>query len=182
MRPVLVPSIVTPRLELVSMSYAFMQSSLDGRVAEAAALLGASLPCDWPRGAEHVLSLRIAQLAEDPASQPWLLRAIVLRERPIMIGRTNFHAPPDASGAVENGYSIEPEHRRRGCAQEAVEAMFAWALREHPITRFIASVSPTNEPSLGLTRKLGFRPIGTQWDEIDGEELVFELRADQFTR
>lgn len=30
--------------------------------------------------------------------------------------------------------------------------------------------------SLGVLRKLGFRQIGTQIDEIDGKQLVFELR------
>jgi len=37
-------------------------------------------------------------------------------------------------------------------------------------------VAPNNEPSLGLIRKLGFVQTGVQWDEIDGQELVFELQ------
>ena len=53
--------------------------------------------------------------------------------------------------------------------------MFDWASHEHAVRWFIASVSPTNEPSLSLVRKLGFVQTGTQWDEIDGQELVFEL-------
>jgi len=36
-------------------------------------------------------------------------------------------------------------------------------------------VSPDNEPSLNLVRKLGFAQTGSQIDEIDGLELVFEL-------
>jgi hypothetical protein len=35
---------------------------------------------------------------------------------------------------------------------------------------------PTNEPSFHIIRKLGFRQIGHQIDEIDGLELVFELK------
>jgi RimJ/RimL family protein N-acetyltransferase len=49
-----------------------------------------------------------------------------------------------------------------------------WARREHAIRHFIVSVSPTNRPSLGMAAKLGFQRIGTQIDEIDGEEYVFE--------
>ena len=175
-----VPSILSERLELVSMSPDFIAAVLDGDRAGAEAIIGLSLPPDWPGDAEPVLRTRQTQMQRDPTTQPWLLRAIVLRgpER-TMVGRINFHGPPDARGAVEVGYAILPAHRRRGYAQEAVEALFAWASREHGITRFIASVSPDNEPSLGLVRKLGFRQTGSQWDEEDGEELVFELVRDK---
>ena len=43
-----VPSIVTPRLELVSFSATFLRASLHGRLADAAAELGAALPPSWP--------------------------------------------------------------------------------------------------------------------------------------
>ena len=61
-------------------------------------------------------------------------------------------------------------------AERAVRALFDWAAREHGIRLFRASVGPNNQPSLGLIRKLGFVQTGVQWDEIDGEELVFELQ------
>ena len=157
------------------MSPEFMRASLDGRLDAAAELSGLVLPPHWPAGTEHALGLRIGQIEADPGSQPWLLRAMVLRQRPGVVGRTGFHAPPDSRGAVEVGYAVEAEYRRRGYAQEAVLAMFDWASHEHAVRWFIASVSPTNEPSLSLVRKLGFVQTGTQWDEIDGEELVFEL-------
>jgi RimJ/RimL family protein N-acetyltransferase len=174
---VLVPPIVSARLELVSLSADFMQASLDGRLEWAAGLLGVALPDDWPGDAAHVLRLRVQQLAHDPQSQPWLLRAIVRREPPsCFVGRIGFHAPPDERGAVEVGYTIEPMFRRRGYALEAVEALFGWAAREHGIQHFVASIRPGNQPSLGLVTKLGFVQVGTQWDDIDGEELVLELR------
>jgi RimJ/RimL family protein N-acetyltransferase len=50
-----------------------------------------------------------------------------------------------------------------------------WATSAHGIRRFVASVSPTNQPSLAIVRKLGFLQTGVQWDGEDGEELVFEL-------
>jgi RimJ/RimL family protein N-acetyltransferase len=159
------------------MSPAFMQASLDGDLARAAALIGAALPPDWPGATGRTMRLRLRQLATDPASQPWLLRAMVLRapERTV-VGHIGFHAPPDPRGAVEVGYTVLPEYRRRGLAFEAVQALFAWAGREHGVQQFIASVSPTNQPSLNLVRKLGFQQTGAQWDEEDGEELVFELK------
>jgi RimJ/RimL family protein N-acetyltransferase len=123
------------------------------------------------------LRRRLEQLTRDPTEQPWLLRAMVPREDPDrrLVGYINFHAPPGPEAWVEVGYRVLPEFRRRGYAQEAVEALFDWATREHKVHRFRASVSPGNQPSLALIRKLGFSKIGRQWDDEDGEELVFEL-------
>jgi len=41
--------------------------------------------------------------------------------------------------------------------------------------KVFASVAPTNDPSLAVLNKLGFRHVGEQVDEIDGRELAFEL-------
>jgi RimJ/RimL family protein N-acetyltransferase len=160
------------------MSPDFMRASLDGDRARAAKLLGAQLPSDWPAdAAARTLRRRIRQLEVDPNEQPWLLRAMLVREPRALIGRIGFHAPPDARGALEIGYAVEPRHRRHGYASEAVEAMLAWALREHAIHHFVASVSPTNVASLAVIRKFGFAQTGTQWDAEDGKELVFELHV-----
>jgi RimJ/RimL family protein N-acetyltransferase len=173
-----VPTIGSARLELVSMSPEFMRCSLDGDLARAAALIGAEIPTDWPVEAAGTLRRRLRQLAQDPTEQPWLLRAMLTRSAPrTLVGRIGFHAPPDVRGAIEIGYAVEPEHRRCGYATEAVEAMLAWASREHAIRWFLASVSPTNAPSLAIVKKFGFVQTGVQWDEEDGEELVFELHV-----
>lgn len=153
-----------------------MHASLSGDLALASHLLGAALPPTWPGPAARTLRLRLDQLARDPSLQPWLLRAMVLREpTPRLVGRIGFHAAPDARGALEVGYAVEPADRRQGFALEAVRALFTWAKHNHAITHFVASVSPTNAPSLALVRKLGFVQTGSQWDDEDGEELVFEL-------
>jgi len=121
---------------------------------------------------------RLEQLSVDPSIQPWLLRAMVLREpKPLVIGHIGFHAPPDAYHKVEVGYSVDADYRRQGFAFEAVQALFAWANAEHRVQHFVASIAPTNAASLGLAQKLGFVQTGRQWDEEDGEELVFELEV-----
>lgn len=173
--PAQVPSIAAARLDLVSMSPQFLRAALAGS-ADAANLLGAPLPDAWPDGTAARFQRRLEQLRADPAAQPWLLRAMVLRE-PVrrVVGYINFHAPPDARGAVEVGYNVLEGERRRGYAEESVRALFGWAQREHGVTLFIASIAPGNAPSLALARKLGFVQTGVQIDEEDGEELVFEL-------
>jgi RimJ/RimL family protein N-acetyltransferase len=173
----LVPTIGTARLDLVSMSPDFLRASLDGRLADAERLLGASLPPDWPGERARTVRMRLDELTANPAAQPWLLRAIVLREPTRrLIGHINFHDPPAPDRKVEVGYSVWPEYRRHGFAQEAVEALLGWATAEHGIRHFVASVGPWNTPSLGLVHKIGFVQTGVRMDDEDGEELVFELQ------
>lgn len=157
------------------MSAEFMRASLAGEFVLASLLISAELPVMWPGRTGRTMRYRLDQLSVDPLSQPWLLRAMVLRE-PVrrVIGHIGFHAPPD-NGSVEVGYTVDADYRRQGYAFEAVQALFAWANAEHHICRFRASIAPDNVPSLALARKLGFVQTGTQWDEEDGEELVFQL-------
>lgn len=140
-------------------------------------MLGVAIPAEWPDEDDlYMLGIRLKDVAEHPDWAPWLLRAIVDKERTHMLGYVNFHSPPNKEGMAEIGYTIFSEHRRRGFAEEAVKAMFAWAVEQGGIEKFRASVSPSNEPSLRMVEKLGFSLVGQQWDEIDGLELVFELR------
>jgi RimJ/RimL family protein N-acetyltransferase len=172
-----VPSLLTDRLELVSLGPDVLKALTGGDPEEAERASGVQFPGDWPGEHRWMFELRTGQMEKDPSCQPWLVRGIVLREDPArrVIGHINFHEPP-SEGAVEIGYSIEPAYRRRGYATEAVKAMFDWAERDHGVERFIASVSPGNAASLRLTANLGFVKTGVQWDERDGEEIVFELR------
>jgi RimJ/RimL family protein N-acetyltransferase len=173
-----VPPIRTARFELVSMSLRFMRLLVARDLDAAAAEIGATVPPDLPDQLDHFLQFRIADLEVDPAAQPWLGRAIVLTEPDgtrRVIGSAGFHTPPGADGRVEVGYRVEPEFRRRGIASEVVRALFDWAAGERGVDRFRAAVAPDNVGSLAIIRGLGFRQTGVQIDDIDGEELVFEL-------
>jgi ribosomal-protein-alanine N-acetyltransferase len=175
-----VATIRTERLELVSMSLEFMRLLLARDLDAAGREIGASVPPGLPDELENFLRYRIPDLTADPSAQPWLGRAIVLADADgtrRVIGSAGFHSPPDSEGRVEIGYKVEPDYRRRGLATEVVRALFDWAAREHGVTRFRASVAPHNVASLAIIRRLGFRQTGAQVDEIDGEELVFELDA-----
>lgn len=146
-------------------------------VAAAAREIGASVPDDMPEYLRDFLQYRLAQLAVDPTIRQWLGRAIVWADEDgsrHVIGSIGFHGPPDDQARLEVGYKVEPAYRRQGIAREAVAAMFDWAYREHGIRRFVASISPTNEPSLRLAGGFGFEQVGEQMDDIDGLELVFE--------
>ncbi|HKO94182.1 MAG TPA: GNAT family N-acetyltransferase [Polyangiaceae bacterium] len=172
--------IQTDRLELVPMTPAFLEASLRGDREHAERLIAASVPAEWVNAAP-VARRRLAQLQADPTLQPWLLRAVVSRSEPTMIGHVGFHTRPGekyldelAPGGVEFGYTIFEKWRRRGYAREAAEGLMDWALHQHGVTRFVLSISPTNVASLGLAQRLEFRKIGSHIDDEDGPEDIFE--------
>ena len=172
-----VPAIRTERFELVSMSLRFMRLLQLHDLTGAAAEIGAAVPPSLPGQLDHFLQFRIADLTTEPAAQPWLGRAIVVEDQAgrHIIGTVGFHSPPEPDGRVEVGYRVEPAYRRRGVATEVVRALFDWANQEHGITRFRAATAPGNLASQAVLAKFGFRQTGKQLDDIDGEELVFEL-------
>jgi RimJ/RimL family protein N-acetyltransferase len=160
------------------MSLPFMRLLLARDLEAAAREIGANIPPDMPDRLDNFLQFRIADLEVDASAQPWLGRAIVLTDPDgtrHAIGSAGFHAPPDQDGRVEVGYRVEPAYRRKGVATEVVRALLDWATLEHGVTRFRASVSPNNVASLAIIRGFGFQQVGVQFDDIDGEELVFEL-------
>jgi [ribosomal protein S5]-alanine N-acetyltransferase len=176
--------IATERLELVPLSLGAMEALLAGRRAEAGSAAGVRIPEGWPD--EHdarFLGLRARQLGDDPGRAEWPVYAIALRDgERTMVGHAGFHGPPGinsrgAADAVEFGYTVFEDFRRRGYATEVVRALLDWSRDERGIRHFVLSVAPDNEPSLAIVRRFGFEQTGRQWDEEDGEELVFELRV-----
>ena len=169
----LAATVRTERLDLVLLDRAWLQAYADGKPLPD---LGFADPDDILSDSAELVRWRLAQIAADPSEEPWLLRAIVNRDEAVAVGYVNFHAPPDERGMVEIGYTIVPSRRRQGYASEAADGMWRWAA-EHGARILRASISPDNEPSLALIGKAGFVEVGSQIDEIDGLELIFEKPA-----
>jgi [ribosomal protein S5]-alanine N-acetyltransferase len=156
------------------MSPELMQAILDADWPSAEAAAGVALPRFFRDERWGHLQYRLGLVRADPGALPWLTRLMVCRQAPEAVGHIGFHEPPRAGRDwVEVGYTVFPEHRRQGYAEEAVRGLFEWAAQEG-VHRFRASVGPWNQPSLNLVRKLGLVQTGVQVDEIDGEELIFE--------
>ena len=164
--------IATARLELVPLRPGLLRLVQCAEMAELERELGARVPAGW---CEVIPArLRLEQLAADGSEQPWLIRAMILREERHVVGSVGFHRPPDRRGRVEIGYDVVEAERRKGYARESVGALTGWAFSTGRARFCVASVSPGNAPSLALVRSLGFHQVGEQIDDIDGLELVFE--------
>ena len=158
-------------VELVLLPPAALDALLARDLAGASAAAGLELPREYLDD-ERLWKLRVDQIAEDAASAPWLVRAVVAGGGTV-VGHAGFHAPPGEDGRAEVGYWILPAHRRRGHARAALRELIAYA-RDHGARVVRAAVAPDNEPSLALLRSEGFAEVGEQWDEEDGRELVLE--------
>ena len=156
----------------------FLEALLEGDRGRAAEALEVELPEVLSLDANtRFFALRLRQMRENPGFREWCPYAVVLEGR--MIGHAGYHGPPGVNAvgkaeAIEIGYTIEQPYRGRGYATEAAGMLLRQA-EERGIRHFIASCSPTNEPSLAVIRKLGFTHTGEAMDEEDGLELVFEL-------
>lgn len=60
---------------------------------------------------------------------------------------------------VDVGFAFLPPYRAQGYAREAAEAVLGWAGRLG-MQRVVAIVTPSNAPSIGLLRRLGFAHEG----------------------
>lgn len=171
--------ILTRRLVLRLMGREAIDACLAGDLESAENLLGVGIP-DELLVEPAALKLAQAQLDADPRYRPWSVRAVILRESRKMVGHIRFHSRPDpdylrpyARSAVEFGYHVFGEHRRRGYATEAVGAVMDWAELAFGVVRFVVTVSPENKPSLALIGRFGFAMIGQHMDDVDGLEHVY---------
>ncbi len=166
--------IPTPRLDLVH---------LDADILEAAAAggdpftdhFGWTNPDGLLVGDDVGLCTQFAQrVRDDPRHDTWLARAMVDRTDRAMVGHIGCHYAPDASGAVEIGYTVAPSRRRQGICTEAVRGLAAAAAATGAVSVVRASVAPDNAGSLRLLHNLGFVRVGERPDRKGDPLWVLE--------
>jgi ribosomal-protein-alanine N-acetyltransferase len=172
------PSTTPPSITFELLRVPALQAMLDDELAEASRIMGRELPSFFLEE-KWLWEIRLDQARRSPEVAPWLVRAVVLHPRGVVVGHAGFHGPPDDVGAVEIGYTIAPEHRGHGYAHAVLRALVAEATSTSGVRVVRATVSPDNAASLAVIHRGRFVEVGEQWDEVDGLELVFEkeLRA-----
>lgn len=162
--------ITTPRLELRPLSAA-AAAVLSADRAAAARIIGAVLPDSWPQA--DLVGVLPAQAAATRDGEHYGIWLMVESATGTVVGDIGFHGPPDALGTVETGYSVIPERRRTGYAAEALEAIVRWVLGQPGVHAITARCDATNEPSIRILRRSGFRQTGTDPEGL----LVWRLDA-----
>ena len=121
------------------------------------------------------LHWRVPQVKQDAAVNQWFVRWIVLRDTRVIVGSISFHGPPADNGMMEIGLGIEPLFQNQGLAKEALLGMWRWVLEFPKVHILRYTVSPNNAPSMALIRYFGFPSVGSQIDEVDGVEEIYEI-------
>ena len=163
-------------LALVRLSPTLLNALADGDLHAARTVTGFHLT-PYLAGAEcvGVWRRRREQIARNPADAAWVTRLVVKRESGHVVGRAGYHGPPDETGMVGVGYSIDPDRRRQGHARGALEILLETAAGCPEVAVVRATVRPDNVPSRRLLDQYGFQAVGEQWDEEDGLETILEV-------
>jgi RimJ/RimL family protein N-acetyltransferase len=165
-----------PEIRFVPLSPETMTALIDGDLAAASRTAGIELsPYLLTEG--WLWRIRRDQIAADPASADWVVRAAGDVATGQVVGHGGFHGPPDDEGTVEVAYSVDPVWRRRGYAKAILAALLERAGAEPAVRAVRASIRPDNVASLATIKGFGFRKVGEQWDPEDGLEWVFRRQA-----
>jgi len=123
---------------------------------------------------------RIPRVAASPEFAEIAIILAVLKASNEVIGSAGFHDLPDAQGMIEIGFGIVDEMQNQGFGGELLLGMWKMITARPDVRTLRYTVSPDNEASLHIIRKLGFALVGEQMDEEDGLELIYEMSVEEF--
>jgi ribosomal-protein-alanine N-acetyltransferase len=115
--------------------------------------------------------------ATEPDAWTWGF-AVVVRGENIVIGLASFKGAPGKDRIVEIAYGISPAYQGRGYATEAALGLIQFARESGRVSMVCAHTLPTNEPSMRVLEKCGFRRLGEVMDPEDGLVVRWELRLE----
>jgi len=101
--------------------------------------------------------------------------------RLLAVGAGGYKGAPDASGAVEIGYSIVLERRRRGYAREAVDGWLAHAFADPRVSRVVAHTLADLDPSIAVLRSAGFAFAGVGADPQEPSAVQYVLAREAYS-
>ena len=115
---------------------------------------------------------RLRQAQQDVRTLDWIAQVVAINQE--VIGHAGFHGPPDDTGMVEVAYSVVPAYRGQGYAKLMLRDLLHRATLEPDVKTVRATIRPDNAASLATIVPFKFVPVGDQWDDLDGLELIFE--------
>jgi ribosomal-protein-alanine N-acetyltransferase len=155
-------------VRLIDLPLSALESLASGDILAAGEALGLEIPVEFAaKGWGHFA----VRLRESTASAGWNVYAVV--RDGVIVGDAGFKGPPDTDGAVEIGYAILPDHRRRGYAVAAVRALLEHAAADPRVRVVRACIDPTNAASIAVVTSAGMLADGEFMHPRDGRQLLF---------
>lgn len=87
----------------------------------------------------------------------WFQFVVTLKGTGEIIGDIGLHFTDSSNDQVELGCTIGREHQGNGYAREALNEVISYLFTKLDKHRLLASIDPTNTPSIRLFESLGFR-------------------------
>lgn len=143
-----------------------------------ASRLGVAAPAHWPPeyNGPHTRAWMRAMLEAEP-DQPgyggWYIVSAGC-----LAGICGFKGSPNESGQVEIGYSIAPDHQRRGIASAAVRLLVERAFRDSRVHAVVAETLPSLAGSRAVLDRCGFSLASRREDPDVGEVLRYRRARD----
>lgn len=164
----------TDRLELFPLDVRALDAWLAGDVQLLLELTGAQFPAVAPPLLDEDLQMLRNLVASAGEGWFWAVWAFMLRDSHIVVGAGGCGTGPDAQGNIVFGYSIYPEHQRRGFATEASRALVDWYFTDLRVRIVRATVPPQHTPSIRVVEKCGLVRVGAEIDPQVGPVDVYE--------
>jgi RimJ/RimL family protein N-acetyltransferase len=123
---------------------------------------------------------RIPRIKADPSYAEIALILAIEQSSGALIGSSGFHDFPDQNGMIELGFGIVPEKQRQGFGIELLRGMWQLILSRPDVRILRYTTMPSNEASMHIVTKLGFKLVGEQIDDEDGLELIYEMGATEY--
>lgn len=137
------------------------------------------LPRSWPGDPLPMFPDRISAMSgdDDEREGSWIVIArdslTVPGEPAFAVGMIGTVGPPTPDGFQEIGYGMNPESWGRGFATESVGAVVDELLHRPDISIVLAYTAVGNIASQRVLEHNHFRQVGTDWNEDDGDLLVW---------
>ena len=108
------------------------------------------------------------------------LFGISKQKSPVLVGLCSLEVADGKQRGAKIGYSIHPNHRKRGLASEAALGLIDFAKSNLKVRHFYTSCDSENKPSLRVLEKCGFTEIGmnAELEQVKGrfrDMLLFEM-------
>ena len=129
--------------------------------------LSVTFPPSWPGDALPIFPL----LLESGGSTGQFV--LVDRSLALAVGLIGGKGGLSEQGDLEIGYGLNPEHRGRGYATEALRALLPHWQATPGVCRVTAETSVSNVASARVLEKCGFVRVGEGWNEDDGPLVLW---------
>ena len=162
------------RFELIPATPEFLRLLVAGQYHLAERSLNLVVPEGWPNDPEAIAGLawHLKALESNGSELLWRMRLIVVNSTRTVIGSVNLKGSPDEGGAVEIGWGVSEQFRRRGIATRAAEEVMEWVFSQPGVKRIIATIPLDNTVSQRVAERLGMQ----QTQETRRELPVWEKK------